>query len=393
MTEKEDLSEIIKSVRNTLNLSQEKLASKLGVSFSTLNGWENGRRVPRKKHLDKIMEMAEKAANSEPAAPRRRLNTKQDVLSIKMMEQMLWDAACSIRGEKDAPKFKDYLLPLIFLKRLSDVFDDEMERLADEHGSMERAQDIVGRDKEIIRFYLPPETRWDVLSGRTSFKWAKGAEPKTLREQITSTMRTVAEANPSLKGVIDLVDYGKTSGGEREISDAALKEVIEKFSKPQYRLGIHDVEPDFLGRCYEYLLRKLAENSGQSAGEFFTPTEVGWLMARIMKPTQGETVYEYACGSAGLLIKCELALLERYPDVKKGAPLKLFGQELGTDNYAMAQMNAIIHDMECKIERGNSMKNPKFLNETGGLQNFDIVVANPMWNQPFDVSGYVESAV
>ncbi len=389
MAEKEDISTIITNIRGALNLSQENLASEIGVSFSTLNGWENGRRSPRKKHLDKIMEMADKAANSEPETPQRRLNTKQDILSTKMMEQMLWKAACSIRGEKDAPKFKDYLLPLVFLKRLSDVFEDEMERLAEEHGGMERAEKMVGKDKDLIRFYLPPETRWEVLSGRKSFEWHKDKKPKTLGEQITTTMRTVARENPTLGGVMDLVDYNEKKGGEREISDEALKAIVEDYSNPKYRLGLLDVEPDFLGRCYEYLLRKFAEDSGQSAGEFFTPTEVGWLMARIMKPRQGETVYDYACGSAGLLIKCELALIERYPDAKKGGmPLKLFGQELGGDNYAMARMNAIIHDMECEILRGNSMTSPKFLNQTGGLQTFDIVVANPMWNQQFNVSTY-----
>lgn len=388
MTTREDIPAIIADIREKLNLSQEEMAAKLGVSFSTVNGWENGRRKPRKKQAGKIMEMAEQAAGMETET-RRRLNTKHDVLSTKMMEQMLWDAACSIRGEKDAPKFKDYLLPLVFLKRLSDVFDDEMERLADEHGSMERAEEMVWKEKDLIRFYLPPETRWEVLSGRKGFKWQKNREPKTFGEQITSTMRTIAGKNPPLAGVIDLVDYNKTTGGEREISDEALKDIVEKFSKPKYRLGLRDVEPDFLGRCYEYLLKKFAEDSGAAAGEFFTPTEVGWLMARIMKPVQGETVYDYACGSAGLLIKCELALVERDPDAKKtGAPLKLFGQELGADNYAMAQMNTIIHDMECEIARGNSMKNPKFLNENGGMRTFDIVVANPMWNQPFDASTY-----
>ncbi len=390
MPEKEDISEIIKNIRDTLSLSQEELASKLGVAFSTLNGWENGRRTPRKRHLDKIMEMAEEAANSEPETPQRRLNTKRDVLSTKMMEQMLWKAACSIHGEKDAPKYKDYLLPLLFLKRLSDVFDDEMERLAEEYGSMQRAEKLVGKDKDLIRFYMPPKTRWEVLSGRKVFNWHKDKKPKTLGEQITTTMRTVAGENPSLEGVINLVDYNEKKGGEREISDDGLKGVIEQFSNPKYRLGLLDVEPDFLGRCYEYLLRKFAEDSGQSAGEFFTPTEVGWLIARIVKPRQGETVYDYACGSAGLLIKCELALLERNPDANKsGTPLKLYGQELNSDSYAMARMNTIIHDMECEILRGNSMTNPKFQDGTGGLQTFDIVVANPMWNQTaFDVSTY-----
>ena len=387
MPEKEDIPAIIADIRDRLNLSQEDLAMKLGVSFSTLNGWENGRRAPRNRNLGKIIEMAEAVEQSGGADAPRRLKTKRDVLSTKVMEQMLWDAACSVRGEKDAPKFKDYLLPLLFLKRLSDVFEDGMERLAEEHGSMERAEILAYKDRELTRFYLPPETRWEALSGRKPFKWRKGKEPATLGEQITATMRAIARENPQLLGVIDRVDYNKQSGGEREVSDEALKGVIEKFSKPRYRLGLLDVEPDFLGRCYEYLLRKFAEDSGQAAGEFFTPTEVGWLMARAMKPNPGETVYDYACGSAGLLIKCELALLERYPDVKKGAPLKLFGQEIGADNYAMARMNSIIHDMECEITRGNSMSNPKFY-KGGKLRAFDIVVANPMWNQPFDVSVY-----
>ncbi len=307
-----------------------------------------------------------------------------------MMEQMLWKAACSIRGEKDAPKFKDYLLPLIFLKRLSNVFEDEISRLAESQGGVEKALRIASEDREMTRFYLPPETHWAVLSGREQLDSPQGKGPNTnnLGEQITTAMRTVARENPSLEGVINLVDYNETKGGEREVSDSALKVVIETLSDPRYRLGLFNVEPDFLGRCYEYLLRKFAEDSGQSAGEFFTPTEVGWLMARMMKPRQGETVHDYACGSAGLLVKCELALLERDPDAKKGKPLKLFGQELGSDNYAMALMNTIIHDMESKISRGNSMTNPKFRNEDGSLKQFDIVVANPMWNQPFNVSTY-----
>ena len=102
------------------------------------------------------------------------------------------------------------------------------------------------------------------------------------------------------------MDYNAAPHGEREISDQAPSGVIETFSDPRYRLGLEDVQPDFLGRAYEYLLRKFAESQGQSAGEFFTPPEVGLLMAHIIRPRQGEEVCDYACGSAGLLIKCEL---------------------------------------------------------------------------------------
>jgi len=186
------------------------------------------------------------------------------------------------------------------------------------------------------------------------------------------TVRAIVKANPSLSGVIDIVDYNETRSGEREVSDAALSGVIEALSDPRYRLGLYDVEPDFLGRAYEYLLRKFAEGQGQSAGEFFTPTEVGWLMAYIMRPRQGEEVYDFACGSAGLLIKCELALQER--EIKVQRPLKLYGQELTGSSYAIARMNMVIHDMEGEIVRGNSMTNPKFRDSDSSLKKFDIHV-------------------
>ena len=142
------------------------------------------------------------------------------------------------------------------------------------------------------------------------------------------------------------------------------------------------MQPDFLGRAYEYLLRKFAEGSGQSAGEYFTPTEVGFLMAHIIRPRPGETCHDYACGSAGLLIK--LQLVARETDPTSRVPLKLYGQELQADSYAVAHMNAIIHDMDVRIERGDTMINPKFKNAAGRIADHDVVVANPMWNQDFN---------
>ncbi|MEE8441724.1 MAG: class I SAM-dependent DNA methyltransferase [Spirochaetia bacterium] len=326
---------------------------------------------------------------------KRRRTSKNDVLTTRSMEQMLWSAACSIRGEKDAPKFKDYILPLVFVKRLSDVFEDEIERLAETYGDRETALSIIEADPSLVRLYIPTEARWAVVSRREQFEWPDGQKPKSLGEQLTTTMRTIVRANAGdrnkdLSGVIDIVDFNETRNGEREISDSALAGIIETLSDPRYRLGLYDVEPDFLGRCYEYLLRKFAEGQGQSAGEFFTPTEVGWLMAYMIRPAQGEEVHDYACGSAGLLIKCELALMER--DLKVSRPLRLYGQELTGSSYAIARMNMVIHDMEGEIVRGNSMTNPKFRSPDGSLRTFDIVVANPMWNQPFDPSIYEKDA-
>jgi type I restriction enzyme M protein len=303
------------------------------------------------------------------------------------MEQMLWDAACSIRGEKDAAKFKDYLLPLLFLKRLSDVFDDEIARLAEEYGDRATALEIAESDHSLLRFYLPPEARWAIIAGRKSYDWplddnGQSTRPKDIGEHLTKAVRAVVKQNPTLSGVIDVVDFAAERNGERDINPAKLAQVVETFSDPRYRLGLADVQPDFLGRAYEYLLRKFAEGSGQSAGEFFTPTEVGFLMAHIMRPRPGEDCHDYACGSAGLLVKLQLVARELDPTSK--VPLKLTGQELQAESYAVAKMNGIIHDMEIEIARGDTMINPKFRTADGKVKTHDIVVANPMWNQPFN---------
>ncbi|MEH0933180.1 N-6 DNA methylase [Micromonospora sp. CPCC 205558] len=396
MTSVAAVPDVLRAIRANLELTQTELAERLGVSYATVNRWEggDGSTKPQKVKLASILALAEEAGIdfADPGdsaivkSGRRSRAAKGDTKTTKPMEQMLWDAACSIRGEKDAAKFKDYLLPLLFLKRLSDVFDDEISRLADEFGDREVALEIVEEDKELLRFYLPKEARWSVISGRESYDWppddrGRSTTPKDIGEHLTKAVRAVVRYNPSLSGVIDVVDFAAERNGERDINPAKLRGVVEAFSDPRYRLGLADVQPDFLGRAYEYLLRKFAEGSGQSAGEFFTPTEVGFLMARILRPRPGETCHDYACGSGGLLIKLQLIARELDPTSK--VPLKMFGQELQAESYAVVRMNTIIHDMDVDLQRGDTMINPKFRDSVGGLQQFDIVVANPMWNQTF----------
>jgi type I restriction enzyme M protein len=288
-------------------------------------------------------------------------------LDINGLEGWLWDAACSIRGAVDAPKFKDYILPLIFVKRLSDVFDDEIDHLAKKFdGDQELALALVDEDHSLVRFYIPQEASW------TEVRKLRG----NLGQSLTDVVRAVAKANPSLQGVIDIVDFNATVSGQRIIEDGRLSNLIEILSR--HRLGLDDVEPDLFGRAYEYLLRKFAEGQGQSAGEFFTPKEVGWLIARLLRAEEGMTIYDPACGSAGLLIKAELTVKESVETVKR--PLQLYGQELNHVTYAIAKMNMIIHDMEGEIAIGDTFRSPKFLSGSK-LKTFDLVAANPMWNQ------------
>ena len=394
----ENVAAVLQAIRANLDLTQTELAARLGVSFATVNRWEGGGNKPQRAPMARILELATEAGidtaeagDSTPVMPRRRRGTRSDVGTTKSMEQMLWDAASSIRGEKDAAKFKDYLLPLLFLKRLSDVFDDEISRLAEEYGDRDVALEIAETDTELLRFYLPPEARWGAISGREPYTWplddrGRTTEPKDIGEHLTKAVRAVVRYNPTLSGVIDVVDFATERNGERDINPAKLRGVVEAFSDPRYRLGLADVQPDFLGRAYEFLLRKFAEGSGQSAGEFFTPTEVGFLMAHILRPRPGETCHDYACGSGGLLIK--LQLVARELDKTSKVPLKMYGQELQAESYAVARMNTIIHDMDVDLQRGDTMINPKFHDTAGGLQRHDIVVANPMWNQPISSDIY-----
>ena len=397
ITEFQDIPATLRALRASLDLTQEQLAERLGVSFATVNRWEGGASKPQKAAREAIAAMTAEIgldaelAEAAASVTRRRRGSRTTMPSTKTMEQMLWDAACSIRGEKDAAKFKDYLLPLLFLKRLSDVFDDEIERLGEEYGDQDIALEIAENDPDLLRFYLPPEARWAVIGERQEYDWplddqGRSTRPRDIGEHLTTAVRAVVRHNPSLSGVIDLVDFAAERNGERDVNPARLAAVVETFSDPRYRVGLADVQPDFLGRAYEYLLRKFAEGSGQSAGEFFTPTEVGLLMAHIMRPKPGEECHDYACGSAGLLIKLQLVAQERDPTSR--LPLKLYGQELQAESYAVARMNSIIHDMETDVQRGDTMINPKFKTADSKIRPFDIVVANPMWNQPFNPENF-----
>jgi type I restriction enzyme M protein len=325
-------------------------------------------------------------------------------MSITTLENWLWEAACSIRGPLDAPKYKDYILPLLFYKRLSDVYEDELQKLSQEFGDEAWARAQAQEDRALIRFYIPNGYTWPEVR----------KSPVKLGERLTEAMREIAKENPKLVGVIDIVDFNATAAGQRILDDDTLARLMEILNRQ--RLGLHDVDPDILGRAYEYLLRKFAEGSGQSAGEFYTPMEVATLMAFIIDPEEGETIYDPACGSGGLLIKSQLRLREKVAqrlgkdvrDLKPGdvqRPLQLFGQEINHITYAMAKMNAFVHDMDADIALGDTMKAPHFTSphqppprpspnsggggkKGGGLRTFDKVTANPMWNQKFGTEVY-----
>ena len=307
-------------------------------------------------------------------------SSDQKQLDISTLETWLLEAANTIRGANDAPKFKDFILPLIFYKRLSDVFDDEFAKQVEEFGGEDAAREIIDADHQdalksgrnpIVRFYIPQRYSWEALRNHS----ADGR----LGEFVTEAMRDVARLNPPLQGVLDVKDFNEQQSGQRTLDDERLEALIEVISR--HRLGLKNTEPDILGRAYEYLLRKFAEGQGQSAGEFYTPKEVGWLMAHLINPEPYTAIYDPACGSGGLLIKARLLFEMTHPDEKGAAP-RIYGQELTATTYAMAKMNAFLHDfIGADLRIGDTFRSPGFVTDDSALQRFDYVLANPMWNQ------------
>ena len=305
----------------------------------------------------------------------------EEHLDVPMLEQWLWDAACMVRGATDAPKFKDFILPLVFFKRLSDVFDDEFAAYVTQYGSEEVARSVIEADhtdalatgrKPIVRFYIPEAYNWYAVRHRP----ADGG----LGEFVTDAFRTTVSLNPELDGTLNVKDFNERQSGQRTLDDDRLVALIEVLNR--HRLGLKNAEADILGRAYEYLLHKFAEGQGQSAGEFYTPKEAGWLMAALLDPEPYTTMDDPTCGSAGLLIKGRLYYLQRHPDKPGGAP-HLYGQELNPTTYAIAKMNMFLHDFanDAHIAIGDTLRRPTFVAEGAGLKRFRYVTANVMWNQ------------
>jgi type I restriction enzyme M protein len=187
-------------------------------------------------------------------------------LDLSTLESWLWEAACVIRGPVDAPKFKDYILPLIFLKRLSDVFDDETARLAADFGSEPKALKLVEQDHKLVRFFIPKKARWPEIARKTT----------GLGEYLTDAVRAVARENPRLSGVIDVTNFNATTSGQRILDDDRLTALVAILNK--HRLGLEDVDPDLFGQA-------------SSAGEFFTPPEAARLMARILDVPENQSLH------------------------------------------------------------------------------------------------------
>ena len=280
-------------------------------------------------------------------------------LTSQQLKSFLWDAANILRGKIDSGDFKHYILGLLFYKRLSDVFDEEFDKMKDTVGEdLAMNPDLYGDN-----FFIPKGCHWnDILNTSTN----KG-------EKINDVFVEVTRANsPRLDGILDKIDFNDKD----RLSDTAVNSLVNHFNR--HRLGKENLTGDLLGDAYEYLIAQFADDAGKKGGEFYTPHMIVKLLVDILKPDEGYSVYDPACGSAGMLVTCSEYLKEQG---KHSQRLFLYGQEQVYNTYILAKMNMILHGYnDAKIERGDTFSEPKFQNGDGSLQTFDLVLANPPWN-------------
>lgn len=274
------------------------------------------------------------------------------------LEKYLWGAATALRGTIDAGDYKQYIFPLLFFKRICDVYDEEFQlALTESDGDLEYAAFA-----ENHRFVIPEGAHWkDVRETTTNVGMA-----------IQHAMREIEKANPdTLEGI-----FGDASWtNKNRLSDATLINLIEHFS--QHTLSLDNVADDKLGNAYEYLIKEFADDSGHTAAEFYTNRTVVKLMTKIMDPQPGESVYDPTCGSGGLLLNCALHLKEEGKEYRN---LKLYGQEINLITSAIARMNMFMHGIEeFKIVRGDTLAEPGLI-ENDQLKTFNVILANPPYS-------------
>lgn len=287
------------------------------------------------------------------------------VFTLSRLENHLWESANILRGPVDAADFKTYIFPLLFFKRICDVWDEEFQEIAEEMGDPELAL-----FPESHRFQVPEGCHWrDVRE-----------TPVNVGTALQRALRELEKANPdTLYGV-----FGDAQWTNKDrLTDPLLKDLIEHFS--QLPLGNRHVATDVLGDAYEYLIKKFADATNKKAGEFYTPRSVVRLMVDMLDPKAGETIYDPACGTGGML----LAALQHVHDMHGDTKLlwgRLYGQEKNLTTSAIARMNLFLHGVEdFKIIRGDTLRNPAFY-EVDHLATFDCVIANP----PFSLEKWGE---
>jgi type I restriction system adenine methylase HsdM len=284
---------------------------------------------------------------------------KPNRITDSELQSFLWGSAVLLRGLIDAGDYKGYIFPLIFLKRISDVWDEEHEVALVKYSDDQALANLP----ENHRFVIPKGSHWNDIRKTTVNVGAK----------IVSCMRAIESKNPeALKGVFGDADWTNKS----LLSDEVLSNLVEHFSTQS--MTIARLPEDELGNGYEFLIKKFADDSGHTAQEFYTNRTLVHLMTKMLNPQPGESVYDPTCGTGGMLISAAVELKNQGKEYRS---LKLYGQEMNYTTGSIAKMNLFLHGIEDgKIEHGDTLSQPKFLDMYGSLQSFNVVLANPPYS-------------
>lgn len=282
-----------------------------------------------------------------------------DLMPLSVLESWLYEAANILRGPINAADFKTYIFPLLFLKRISDVYDEEYEEALKAGGE---------QFPENYQFIIPDSCHWRDIRERT----------QNVGQAIITAMQNIEKANSEMLWGI----FGDADWSNKELfTDELLIDLIEHFSKNN--LSKSRVDPDITGRAYEYLIKKFADESNKAAGEYYTPREVIRLMAMILKPQEAESIYDPAVGTAGMLLESYNYVKTHDGNVYR---LHLYGQESNLTTASIARMNLILHGIEdFTVIREDTLRNPAFF-EGDCLRTFNCVIANP----PFSLKNWGE---